>query len=154
MESENKNSREISEQESCVETPVEARELPPSPVKVADLPENPAKTTEVTAESTKTETASPVQTVNETITASTIQHEESSAPKVELTDEVKKGTESDEDDDEGETYSSKWSFLLTTIGFAVGLGNFWRFPMTLQQNGGGMCFVVHFEKNKLVIFTD
>ena len=44
----------------------------------------------------------------------------------------------DVDDDEGPTYSSKWSFLLTTIGFAVGLGNFWRFPMILQDNGGGM----------------
>ena len=44
----------------------------------------------------------------------------------------------DVDDDEGPTYSSKWSFLLTTIGFAVGLGNFWRFPMILQRNGGGV----------------
>jgi len=47
----------------------------------------------------------------------------------------------DVDDDEGPTYSSKWSFLLTTIGFAVGLGNFWRFPMILQDNGGGAFLV-------------
>ena len=142
MESENKNSKEISEQESCVEAPVEAHELPPSPVKVADLPESPVKITEVPTETAEPKTASPVQTVDETVSATTSQPEENSIqPKLELKDEEKKGTESDaDDDDEGETYSSKWSFLLTTIGFAVGLGNFWRFPMTLQQNGGGILF--------------
>ena len=41
-------------------------------------------------------------------------------------------------------YANKAEFLLTCIGFAVGLGNLWRFPKIMQDNGGGEQFAVCF----------
>ncbi|MFB6284730.1 MAG: sodium-dependent transporter, partial [Halobacteria archaeon] len=34
-------------------------------------------------------------------------------------------------------WSSKLGFIFASIGAAVGLGNIWRFPVQVQQNGGG-----------------
>jgi len=45
-------------------------------------------------------------------------------------------------EEERPQWDNKAQFLLTCIGFAVGLGNVWRFPFQLQSNGGGMWYVV------------
>ena len=43
----------------------------------------------------------------------------------------------------GEQWSSRWGFLLASVGFAVGMGNIWRFPYVLGQNGGSAFLFIY-----------
>ncbi len=36
-----------------------------------------------------------------------------------------------------DSFTSKWAFIFSALGMAIGAGNIWRFPRIAAQNGGG-----------------
>lgn len=42
-----------------------------------------------------------------------------------------------------ETFTSQFSAILTMVGFAVGLGNVWRFPYMMGEHGGSAFLIVY-----------
>lgn len=58
----------------------------------------------------------------------------------------------DENTERG-NWASKREYMLSTIGYAVGLGNIWRFPYLVYKNGGGkylLCDVNHYCQSLLL----
>lgn len=55
--------------------------------------------------------------------------------------DLNSGSESEED--ERGSWGSRLEFLLAIIGFTVGIGSIWRFPILCARNGGG-AFIIPF----------
>lgn len=47
-------------------------------------------------------------------------------------------TEDGDENPERGNWTNKTEYMLSMIGFAIGLGNIWRFPYIAFKNGGGM----------------
>ena len=46
-------------------------------------------------------------------------------------------------EDKRPTWTSRYTFILAAVGSAVGLGNIWRFPYVMGQNGGAIFLIVY-----------
>ena len=48
-------------------------------------------------------------------------------------------------------YSTQCEYLMSAIGFAVGLGNIWRFPAKAYQHGGGEQILIYYLSKSIII---
>ena len=51
--------------------------------------------------------------------------------------------EKKEEEGERDAWGAKTEYMLALIGYAVGIGNIWRFPYLCHRYGGGECMSDH-----------
>ena len=47
-------------------------------------------------------------------------------------------------EEQRDQFGSKLGFIMAAIGSAIGLGNIWRYPYVLYENGGGAFLLPYF----------